>query len=93
MKPSGYLINTARGGGVDEMALWQSIQSGYLAGASLDVREVESPISGDLLSQEPRILLTPHISGLTQEAQVRTAQLVAEDVVRVLTGIPPLTAI
>ncbi len=93
MKPSGYLINTARGGVVDEMALWQSLQSGYLAGDAPDVREVEPACSDDLLRQEPRILLTPHISGLTQEAQVRTAQLVAEDVVRVLTGIPPLAAI
>jgi D-3-phosphoglycerate dehydrogenase len=93
MQPSGYLINTARGGVVDEAALLQTIQSGHLAGAALDVREVEPPPPDDVLRHEPRILLTPHISGLTQEAQVRTAHLVAEDVVRVLHGVPPVAAI
>ena len=93
MKPSGYLINTARGGVIDEPALLRAIQSGHLTGAALDVREIEPPPLNDPLRQESRILMTPHIAGLTHEAQVRTAQLVAEDVVRVLNGIPPQAAI
>lgn len=93
MKPTAYLINTARGGIVDEKALWEAIQTGIIAGAALDVREQEPPVQPDLLTDHPRVLLTPHISGLTAEAQKRTARMVAEDVVRVLRGQEPQAAV
>jgi len=93
MKPTAYLINTARGGIVDETALWQAIQSGVIAGAALDVREKEPPTHPDPFTDHPRVLLTPHISGLTAEAQRRTARMVAEDVVRVLRGQEPQAAV
>jgi len=93
MKPSAYLINTARGGIVDEKVLWEAIQTGVIAGAALDVREQEPPGHPDPLARHPRVLLTPHISGLTGEAQRRTARMVAEDVVRVLQGQPPQAAV
>lgn len=93
MKPSAHLINTARGGIVDEAALLEAVRAGWIAGACLDVREVEPPPVDDPLQHQPRIMLTPHIAGLTAEARQRTAQLVVEDVVRVLHGKPPRAAV
>lgn len=93
MKPSAVLINTARGGIVDEEALSLAVRRGDIAGAALDVRPQEPPTPDDFLTQEPRILLTPHIAGLTAEASVRTAETVATDVVRVLNGQAPLAAV
>ncbi len=89
MKPTAYLINTARGGIVDEEALWRVLQEERLAGAALDVREQEPPREPDALAGDDRVLLTPHIAGLTAEARQRTSRLVAEDVVRVLNGQAP----
>lgn len=89
MRPGAWLINTARGGVVDEAALLAAVQSGRLGGAALDVREVEPPPADDPLAREPAILLTPHIAGLTAEADWRTGQLIADDVLRVLRGEPP----
>lgn len=93
MKPGSYFINTSRGGIVDEEALLKAVQTGQLAGAALDVRTHEPSPSNDALYRESRILLTPHISGLTAEAGMRTATTVAEDVVRVLSGQPPMAAV
>jgi phosphoglycerate dehydrogenase-like enzyme len=93
MKRGAYLINTSRGGIVDEDALLSAIQQGTLSGAALDVRSQEPSLKTDKLLDESRILLTPHISGLTREAGVRTATTVAEDVLRVLRGQPPMAAV
>jgi phosphoglycerate dehydrogenase-like enzyme len=93
MKPTAYLINTARGGIVDETALARVLREGRLAGCALDVREEEPPASPDPLAGNDRVLLTPHIAGLTTEATRRTSVLVAEDVVRVLTGQEPRAAV
>lgn len=93
MKSSAYLINTARGGIVDENALLEAIRSHTIQGALLDVREVEPSLANDPLLSEPRIMLTPHISGLTQEAGVRTALLVADDVLRVLANQAPRASV
>lgn len=93
MKSSAYLINTARGGIVDEAALLKAVESHTIQGALLDVREVEPPSKNDPLLSEPRIVLTPHISGLTQEAGVRTALLVADDVIRVLSDQAPRASV
>lgn len=93
MKPGAYLINTARGGIVEEPALLDAVKSGHLAGAFLDVRSVEPPARPDPMDDEPRIILTPHISGLTQEAGIRTARMVALDVLRVLGGEPPVASV
>ncbi len=93
MKTSAYLINTARGGIVDEAALLKAIRSHAIQGALLDVREVEPSLANDPLLSEPRIMLTPHISGLTQEAGVRTARLVADDVSRVLANQAPRASV
>lgn len=86
MKPSAYIINTSRGGIINENALLASLKSQTIAGAFLDVLEVE-PISqtNQLLSCETATI-TPHIAGLTDESQIRTSLLVAKEVVKILNG-------
>lgn len=86
MRPGAVLINTSRGAIVDEAALLQALDSGRPAFAVLDVREQEPPPPDDPLRQHPAVLLTPHIAGLTAEAQERTSRLVVGDVLRVLDG-------
>ena len=86
MQPHATLINTARGGIVDETALLNALNSGQLHRAVLDVREIEPPPADDPLRTCDAVLLTPHIAGLTAQAQERTSQLVIADVLRVLAG-------
>lgn len=86
MKPAAVLINTARGGLIDEQAL-----AGWLAQsrdrfAILDVREVEPPPPGDPLATLPNVLLTPHIAGVTHESTRRVAEFVLDQVDRALRG-------
>jgi len=88
MKPGAYFINTSRGGVVDEGALLASLQNGRLAGAALDVREVEPPQTQGALELLPNVILTPHIGAFTVEAQTRTFEAVASDVERLLEGKP-----
>jgi phosphoglycerate dehydrogenase-like enzyme len=83
MKPSSYLINAARGSIVDEAALAHALQSGHLAGAALDVREVEPPAPG-LLESCPNILLTAHIAGFSTQAEDTINQGVLNDVLAIL---------
>ncbi|GAB6875716.1 hydroxyacid dehydrogenase [Thermaerobacter litoralis] len=90
LKPGARLVVTGRGGVVDEAALAELLRSGHLAGAALDVRALEPPGPCDPLRDLPNVVLTPHIAGLTVQAQARIARAVAEDVVRVLGGRPPL---
>jgi D-3-phosphoglycerate dehydrogenase len=90
MKPGAWLINAARGGVVDEADLARALESGLLGGAVLDVLE-EEPVSNTspLLSQD-RVVFTPHVAGLTEEAQVNTSVLVVKEVIKVLQGQPSL---
>ncbi len=74
MKKTAYLINTSRGGVVEEESLVEALKGGMLAGAALDVFETEPP-RGGLLSA-PNIILTPHIGGQTLEAQVHATKAV-----------------
>lgn len=85
MRPGSYLINVARGGLVDEGALLAALRDGPLAGAALDVRESEPPACGGL-EAERRVLLTPHVAGLTVEAQERVVSVMVSDLRRVLAG-------
>ncbi len=86
MRPSAVLINTSRGGIVDEVALLDALTTGHLYRAVLDVSEVEPlPAESPLCSCEA-VILTPHIAGLTAEAQERTSRLVVSDVLRVLSS-------
>lgn len=92
MKPTAFLVNTGRGGVVDEEALAAALSAGRLGGAALDVRAAEPPGrrgAAGILARLPNVILTPHVAGLTHEAQRRTAVTVASDVLRVLRGEPP----
>ncbi len=93
MKPTAFLINTARGGLVDEAALADALRNGRLAGAALDVRVKEPPPENDPLQDLDNLILTPHIAGVTEESNRRASLHVAEDVRRVLAGQKPLSEV
>lgn len=93
MKPTALLINTARGGLVDETALAEALRQGRVAGAVLDVRETEPPGEDDPLRGLGNVLLTPHIAGVTEESNRRASLHVANDVLRVLRGEQPISAV
>ena len=78
MKARAYLINTSRGGVIDEAALTAALKEGKLAGAALDVFETEPP-SGPILDA-PNTILTPHIGGQTEEAQSDAISVVGQKI-------------
>jgi D-3-phosphoglycerate dehydrogenase len=88
MKPTAYLINTARGSIVDEQALAQALDRGQLAGAALDVLSQEPPTRSQLSGRD-NVILTPHMSFYSAESLVDLQTKAAEEVVRVLTGEVP----
>jgi len=89
MKPSAYLINTARGQLIDEPALLQAVQSGQIAGAALDVLTTEPPAPDYPLLHEEKILITPHFAWYSEAADHDVRARGAEEVVRVLRGERP----
>lgn len=89
MKSSAFLINTARGGLIDETALYQALNSGIIAGAALDVFVEEPPAGSPLLTLE-NIILTPHIGAHTIEAIERMGVIAAKNVVQTLQGGQPV---
>jgi (S)-sulfolactate dehydrogenase len=80
MKPNAVLINTARGGIVDEAALAAALKAGKLGGAALDVFDVEPLPAGNPFADCPNIILTPHIAGVTAESNERVSSMIAERV-------------
>jgi D-3-phosphoglycerate dehydrogenase len=92
MKPTAYLVNTARGPIVDEVALAHALDAGQLAGAALDVLAHEPPTSSPLFGRD-NVILTPHTSFYSVESLVELQIKAAEEVVRVLTGQMPRTAV
>ncbi|MGB9784039.1 MAG: phosphoglycerate dehydrogenase [Moorellaceae bacterium] len=92
LKPGARLINVARGGIVDEEALYEALTSGHLGGAALDVFE-EEPLTDSPLFKLDNVIVTPHLGASTAEAQVAVAVEVARDVVRCLRGEPVLNAV
>jgi len=90
MQPHAYLINTARGGAIDEQALYQALRDRAITGAAIDVFEAE-PLSMDSpLRTLDNIILTPHMVGHSRELMAAIPPVAAENVLRVLRGEPPL---
>lgn len=85
MKKTSYIINTARGGVINEDDLYEALKSKTIAGAALDVLAKEPPTGNKLLELD-NIIITPHIAGLTEEAQVRTSELVARECTKIIRG-------
>ncbi|GLZ13914.1 4-phosphoerythronate dehydrogenase [Actinomadura sp. NBRC 104425] len=88
LRPGAYLVNTARGGLVDEAALAEALREGRLAGAAVDVFASEPPHGSPLLDA-PNVVLTPHCGAFSHEANAAMGTTVATDVVRVLRGLDP----
>ena len=93
MKPTARLINCARGGIIDEEALYEALKSGKIAGAALDVFESEPLGDSPLRSLGKEVVLTPHLGASTAEAQVNVAIDVAEQIRDVLLGLPARSAV
>jgi (S)-sulfolactate dehydrogenase len=84
MKHDAVLVNTARGGIVDEAALAAMLRDGRLGGVALDVFDTEPLAAGSPLAGAPRLILTPHIAGVTVESNERVSALIAERVAEAL---------
>jgi D-3-phosphoglycerate dehydrogenase / 2-oxoglutarate reductase len=89
MKPSTFLINTSRGGIVDEQALAVALKEGRLGGAALDVLSAEPPPLDHPLRQAPNMILTPHLAFYSRESVIELQTKAAEEVARALKGEPP----
>jgi D-3-phosphoglycerate dehydrogenase / 2-oxoglutarate reductase len=88
MKPGAFIVNTARGGIIDESALYDSLTSGHLAGAGLDVFEQEpTPPENPLLSLD-NVISSPHMAGVTVEAIAAMAVATSRNILSVLDGTP-----
>ncbi len=86
MKAGAVLINTSRGGIIDESALVDALRQGHLGGAALDVFEQEPLPAGSILADVPNLILTPHVAGVTAESNVRVSSMIAERIARFLTA-------
>lgn len=88
MKHGAYIINTSRGGIIDEMALVKALQDGHLAGAALDVHEREPQMNPELMQME-NVILTPHIASATHEVREKMTQQAVDNVLKTLAGETP----
>jgi D-3-phosphoglycerate dehydrogenase len=93
MKPEAFLINVARGGVIDEVALANALAAGTIAGAAVDVYSTEPPAADHPLRGAPNAILTPHLGASTEEAQTRVAVEACEQVRDVLAGRPARYAV
>jgi len=84
MRPGAIIINTSRGGLIDETALYNAIESGHLGGAALDAYEKEPPDAGQPLLQHPNVIAMPHTGAHTTEATVNMATMAVDNLIDVL---------
>ena len=89
MKPGAFFITTARGGIHDEPALVEALASGHLAGAGLDVWDVEPPVPEHPLLRFENVIASPHTAGVTRESRRNIARIAAEQVLAILDGRRP----
>jgi D-3-phosphoglycerate dehydrogenase len=89
MKPSAYLINTARGSVVDEAALVKALRENQIAGAAMDVYDPEPPLKGNPLLHMENAIVTPHFCAMTEESLYNMGTMVAQGVLDVLAGVRP----
>lgn len=92
LQPGSILVNTARGGCVDEVALLEALENGQLAGVGLDVSE-EEPVKTKALRSHPRIVWTPHVAYYSVEGYREMRQKGAEEGLRILSGKAPLNPV
>ena len=88
MKPTAFLINTARGGLIDEPALIEALKNKQIAGAGLDVQETEPPAADNPLYEMDNVILTPHMGWKGFETRQRMVSILAEDIQGFLSGSP-----
>ena len=86
MKNTARIINTSRGGVIDEDALYEYLKDGKLGGAALDVFEIE-PATSNKLASLPNFISTPHMGAQTKEAQSLAANVIAEKIIQILRGV------
>jgi len=84
MRPGAFVINTARGGLIDEAALYKALESGHLGGAALDAYENEPPDAGFPLYQLPNVITTPHTGAHTVEASLNMATMAVDNLIEVM---------
>jgi D-3-phosphoglycerate dehydrogenase len=89
MKPSAFLVNTSRGGIINEAALAEALNTGLIAGAALDVFEQEPPEPTSPLLACKNLLMTPHSAALTKECVLRVAICAAQGIVDYFSGRTP----
>lgn len=89
MKPTAYLINVARGGLVDEQALYQALVNGKLGGSGLDVFTEEPPNPQAPVFQLPNVVVTPHVAGATYQTSRQRAACAAQNVDRIAQELEP----
>jgi phosphoglycerate dehydrogenase-like enzyme len=93
MKPTAYLVCTARGNVVDEKALIRALRQKKIAGAGLDVFSIEPLPASSPITKLNNVVLTPHIGGATKEAIAEMARVTAEETVRIVQGEVPINLI
>jgi glyoxylate reductase len=88
MRPSAFLVNTARGGVVDQVALRAALEDGRIAGAALDVTDPEPLPPDDPLLSAPNLLVVPHIGSATVRTRSRMADMAVDNLLAALAGRP-----
>ncbi|EME96497.1 phosphoglycerate dehydrogenase [Streptomyces mobaraensis NBRC 13819 = DSM 40847] len=89
LKPTAFVVNTARGALIDQEALADALEAGALAGAGLDVFDPEPPPASLRLLRAPNVVLSPHVAGVTRETLVRIALAAVQNVLEYFEGKPP----